>query len=117
MDRKHYDKVGKVLGLLEDEQGFAGREIPGALLLLPAEVRIERDKLIYRTAGFLRFSPSAKRCRTEEPRPKREVRGALDEFVRLAFPSQAERQSSSDIEEFAARWGFRWGRICEPEFD
>jgi hypothetical protein len=105
MERQKDDKVGKVLGLLQDEQGFVGSELQGSILLLPAEVKTEGGWLIYRTAGFLRFSPSAKRGETEEPRPKRKVRGALDGFVRLAFPSQAERQSSSDIEEFATRWG------------
>jgi hypothetical protein len=103
VDAGQADKVSKVLAILQDEHGFAGRGID-AHLLLPAEVKIDGGNLLYRTAGFSRWSAD-KLDSTEKPKFKSKVKGALDEFVRLAFPSDVERHSSNDIAEFARRWG------------
>lgn len=111
LDSEHYDKVRRVLAVLQDEHGLAGREIPGTLLLLPAEVQIDGEKLLYRPAGFWRMLSDGKLGTSEDPELKRKVTGALDEFVGLAFPTEAERRSSSDIAEFAKKWGGLW--LCD----
>ena len=107
MDAKQESNVKNILGLLQDDRGFAGREIPGARWPLPDQVKVEGDRLLYHPVGFLRPYATDKFI-TGETKQIATVEGALDEFIRLTYPSRAERHSSSDIAEFATRWGGLW---------
>lgn len=107
MKKSREETYQLIISRLSGKDGYLGREVVGDGYFAPSEIRLEKveddDALVYIASPY--DDVPGHWVRTN--------RGALDAFIRLAWPDPDSRREGDDVLEFARDWGVL--ELCEHE--
>src|SRR5579863_1850902 len=92
------DETLRAISILSGKDGYIGREVTGPPLFVSSEIEL-RD-------GSLIWGKGEDPVSGEMPgHARRSKLGALDAFIRLAWPEPSAKRDGDDVLAFARKWG------------